>query len=227
MDAPAPPSTLGGGALNVVRYDPTALGLREMMLIARLLLKGVRRKPEVICSGSAAKLSQRAITWSDVGSTPNFDLDQARTGAACLILCPMKPATSNNKLRPRTFVVLVLWLLAWTVSAAQPCCEALVSAIPHHSSSAASEAHQHAHHHAPQPPSRDHQHCPQAKPVDLSATAPSLTAVTARSTLFTHAPPPPLDAAMLIGQRTSQSLLSYAVPPPLSRPPSCPKPLLI
>ena len=170
--------------------------------------------------------SAEAGANDNVGGAPKFDLDQAQW-ARFVYHASMKLATSNNKLRPRSFVVLVLWLVAWTVSATQPCCEALASAIPHHSSSAGSEEHQHAHHHAPQPPNRDHQHCPQAKPVDLSGPALSLTAVTDRSTLFTHAPPAPLDVAMLIGQRTSQPLLPYAVPPPLSRPPFLSKRLLI
>ena len=77
-----------------------------------------------------------------------------------------------GKSRLPASVLLILWFLAWTASAAQPCCEALASMIPHHSDAAASESHathqhgdQHSHHLANQA----HQQCPQAKPLDLGA----------------------------------------------------------
>jgi len=83
--------------------------------------------------------------------------------------------------RRRAFALLLLWLFAWTAWALQPCCEALAAAIPHHFESEAAPAHaghDHgaAHDHTPVG-DRHHNHCPNAKSVDLGIPAPLAGAV--------------------------------------------------
>ncbi len=81
------------------------------------------------------------------------------------------PNRTGKRRRGRAFALALLWLLAWSAWAVQPCCEALAAVIPHHPETGAAAAHaQHDHpaHDDDGAASKDHTHCPSAKPVDLN-----------------------------------------------------------
>ena len=79
----------------------------------------------------------------------------------------------GKRRRTSAFAVMLLWLLAWSAWAVQPCCETLASLIPHHPQAGAAHAQAEPHGaHDSGPPTRDHTHCPTAKPVDLNTPVP-------------------------------------------------------
>src|SRR5262245_44961787 len=128
----------------------------------------------------------------------------------------MKRETSVDRLRSRGLVLLILWLVVWGTAAAQPCCEALATLVPHHAAGVVPDQHQDDHHHSPKAPEQNHKHCPQTKPIDLAAATPALATTGQRASLAAHialeSPRQPLSMAAPIYRAS----LRYATPPPLS-----------
>ena len=142
-------------------------------------------------------------------------------------MLPMKWGTSVGRLRVRGVVLLFLWLLAWGTAAAQPCCEALASVIPHHSDATVLDEHGHSHHHDSTPAKQGHDHCPQAKAVDFATETPALGTSSQRASPLPYLRLESSALRLPFAVQISRAPSRYATPPPLSRSPFLSKRLLI
>jgi len=133
--------------------------------------------------------------------------------------------------RRRGRALALVWLLAWSAWALEPCCEAVAAVIPHHPEAGAApvhEGHDHAAHHDNGPASKDHSHCPNAKPVDLSTPAPvASTGSSYRVQSPLYLPASRVALAPSHAQQLALLRLRYRLPPPTSPPPFLVQRLLI
>lgn len=143
---------------------------------------------------------------------------------------PTDHKRTGRRRRRGAFAVLLLWLLAWSAWALEPCCEALAAGIPHHHETGATlaqDGHDDAAHHGERPASEQHTHCPSAKPVHLYAPAP--IASTGGSYRIQTPLYLPATKVALVPPTPQLTLLTlrYRFPPPISVPPFLVQRLLI
>jgi hypothetical protein len=144
---------------------------------------------------------------------------------------PTDHKRTRRRRRPGALPLLLLWLLAWSAWALEPCCEALAAVIPHHHETGAAlvqEGYDHAAHHDDSPASKQHTHCPNAKPVDLNTPAPiASTGGSYRIQTPLYLPASRVAPVLSLTPQPTVLRLRYRFPPPISVPPFLVQRLLI